>query len=320
MMVIDLHWATKMNFRDEIDNVIRGKRLYSIGKRLPSSWEEGFRTWLPLAEAGDSQAQFNVGVCYSLGTGVDLDFAQAYQWFQKAAAQGEPRAHYNLSMMFAEGHFVQQDPDHARALIEKAAALGEERATRQMTIARAREAFKEGDRDTARELYRQGAALGIEEARAGLLACDVSLVSVSHGLEIHALGAPDDTSDADAAYFFTPSIRLTFKNNSDQTIRLKCWIEWHNEGEQNEKGSTDVIIEPRHQGDAAIDLYLLASDDHTWGKNAYWQRNLHAFSIRLNDKWYPFFIPAHPVWPDAACLEKALVANRKTFGIAGSGT
>lgn len=47
-----------------------------------------FHEWLPLAEQGSAQTQYNLGVMYGSGEGVPQDFAQAYAWLSLAAAQG----------------------------------------------------------------------------------------------------------------------------------------------------------------------------------------------------------------------------------------
>ena len=50
------------------------------------------REWRPLAEAGDADAQYNLGIIYGSGYGVAEDSVQAYAWFSLAAAQGNKSA------------------------------------------------------------------------------------------------------------------------------------------------------------------------------------------------------------------------------------
>ena len=40
------------------------------------------------AEAGDADAQYNLGWMYDEGEGVEQDFKEAVKWYQKAADQG----------------------------------------------------------------------------------------------------------------------------------------------------------------------------------------------------------------------------------------
>jgi len=44
--------------------------------------------WLPLAEAGIPQAQYNLGVIYTNGDDVPRDYAEAYKWFAIALTAG----------------------------------------------------------------------------------------------------------------------------------------------------------------------------------------------------------------------------------------
>ena len=54
-------------------------------------FETAMKEWRPLAEQGDSYAQFNLGLMYDYGLGVIEDDTQAVYWFRKAAEQGEAK-------------------------------------------------------------------------------------------------------------------------------------------------------------------------------------------------------------------------------------
>src|SRR6186713_3119556 len=55
--------------------------------------------WRPLAEAGDADAQYNLGQAYKLGRGVPLDLRTAQGWYEKAARQGHPQAQAILGLI-----------------------------------------------------------------------------------------------------------------------------------------------------------------------------------------------------------------------------
>jgi TPR repeat protein len=80
--------------------------------------------WRPVAERGDANAEFNMGLLYSCGEGVPLDYAQAAEWYQKSAEQGVPAAEYNLAILYAKGQGVKQDKAEAAKWFTKAAAAG----------------------------------------------------------------------------------------------------------------------------------------------------------------------------------------------------
>ena len=63
----------------------------------------------PLADQGDADAEFALGVMYVRGLGVRQDDFEAVQWFRKAAEQGKLEAETNLGIMYAGGHGVMKD-------------------------------------------------------------------------------------------------------------------------------------------------------------------------------------------------------------------
>src|SRR5690242_9355435 len=54
------------------------------------------RLWHLLAERGDADAQFHLGVVYESGQGVLRSDAEAIKWYRKAAEQGDAVAQFNL--------------------------------------------------------------------------------------------------------------------------------------------------------------------------------------------------------------------------------
>ena len=83
-----------------------------------------FREWIPLAEAGNIDAQFNLGVMYSNGLGVSQDYAEAAKWFRLAAEQGLAEAQFNLATLYARGLGVPADRAIAAKWLRKAASQG----------------------------------------------------------------------------------------------------------------------------------------------------------------------------------------------------
>lgn len=125
------------------------------------AWERGdfpaaVRTWQPLADAGDADAQFNLAQAYKLGRGVPADltraeeyyrraalqghqkaeemyglalhqrdrFADAVSWLDRAAGRGEPRAQFVLGTMYFNGEGVAKDWVRAYALVLRAGDAG----------------------------------------------------------------------------------------------------------------------------------------------------------------------------------------------------
>ena len=87
-------------------------------------YEKAVSVWRPLAQAGDPDAQFNMGQANKLGRGVKADMAVALDWYRKAAAQGHVRAEDNLGLLM----FQQGERASALPYLQRSAARGEPRA------------------------------------------------------------------------------------------------------------------------------------------------------------------------------------------------
>jgi hypothetical protein len=72
------------------------------------------KLWLPLAEQGNSAAQFNVAVLLEKGLGVARDVATAARWYRMAAEQGDPEAQYDIAVLYETGSGVPKDAEAAR--------------------------------------------------------------------------------------------------------------------------------------------------------------------------------------------------------------
>lgn len=92
----------------------------------------------PLAEQGNANAQYNMGVIYDRGYGVERDYAKAHAWYEKAAAQGYAKAAHNLGVMYQTGHGVDVDNERAAYWFKKAAELGEPAAQNNLAVMFAR--------------------------------------------------------------------------------------------------------------------------------------------------------------------------------------
>ena len=81
-----------------------------------------------LAEHGNIEAQFNMGVMYADGEGVPENDSEAVKWYRKAADQGYARAQFNLGVMYANGEGVPENDSEAVKWYRKAAEQGIARA------------------------------------------------------------------------------------------------------------------------------------------------------------------------------------------------
>ena len=93
---------------------------------------ESVRETLKRAMAGDSEAQYNLGLMYYNGWTVSKDKREAARWYRAAAKQGDANAQYNLGFMYENGYGVTQDMAEAVRLYRAAAEQGHAIAQRNL--------------------------------------------------------------------------------------------------------------------------------------------------------------------------------------------
>ena len=76
------------------------------------------------AEAGDADAQLNLGYMYDHGDGVPENDVEAVKWFRLAADQGHATAQTNLGYAYFFGNGVPKDDVESYARFNVAGALG----------------------------------------------------------------------------------------------------------------------------------------------------------------------------------------------------
>jgi hypothetical protein len=158
------------------------------------AWQKGdyagaIAAWRPLAEAGDSDAAFNLGQAYRLGRGTQTNLGAAQTWFERAARnghvdaqttlglllfqngnqtgglrwlrqaadQGEPRAMLVYGTALFNGDGITQDPVLGYAYVSRAAAQG---------LAPAKDTLEQLDKLLPVEDRKKGVALAIAKSKA----------------------------------------------------------------------------------------------------------------------------------------------------------
>lgn len=120
---------------------------FVVGEAVAGAFEDGmaaynrrdyataFREFLPLAQAGDRNAQDGLGLMYEKGQGVTQNYKKAVNWYRLAAKQGNLQAQYDLGLMYEIGHGVGQDDVRAFMWIYLAAAGNDDAAKKLDTAA-----------------------------------------------------------------------------------------------------------------------------------------------------------------------------------------
>ncbi len=93
-------------------------------------YDKAIAIWSKLAERGDAQAQFDLGVMLHNGCGVDKDFKESIYWLEKAADQHHADAENYLGAIYTTGFGAQQDIEKATHFLKRAMEHGNEPARR----------------------------------------------------------------------------------------------------------------------------------------------------------------------------------------------
>jgi hypothetical protein len=102
------------------------------------------------ADAGDMDAQFQIGLQYASGVVGAPDYAQAAQWYFKAAEQNHALAQFNLGIMYAHGQGVAQNDAEAGSWFRKAAQQGDAGAQHNLGMSLYRASIRDASEDAMR--------------------------------------------------------------------------------------------------------------------------------------------------------------------------
>ncbi len=84
--------------------------------------------WEPLAENGNSSAQYNIGWMYHNGYGLSINDEKALYWWFKSAAKGDANSHFALGDLYSQGQGVEKNLAIALGWYISAALKGHEPA------------------------------------------------------------------------------------------------------------------------------------------------------------------------------------------------
>lgn len=161
-----------------------------MGLAMPAGAAPDLNALQAKAQAGDAQAQFQMGEAYRSGKGVAADPEAAIMWYRRATAQGHIRAGEELGFaLFAHG-----DRREAMPYIEKAAARGEARAFYLLGTAHFNGDYTTRDWPLAYAQTERAAAAGLSAAQKNLELMDHYLL-------------PADKAKADQILATLPTVR-----------------------------------------------------------------------------------------------------------------
>ncbi len=114
--------------------------------------------WMQAAQAGNPEAQTNVGEIYERGLGTEPNYETAALWYKKAADQGYSRALFNLGTLYEQGQGVPQDKLQALNLYRQAWGLPEDSLIYRSAAAQEQESLRA---ELQRQLTEKESQIGV---------------------------------------------------------------------------------------------------------------------------------------------------------------
>lgn len=142
--------------------------IYAGGQDMTKDDKQAVDWFRKAAEQGHMEAQTKLGFMYATGKGVAQNNSLAVYWCYKAAEQGDVIAQYNLGLIYEKGQGVVKDNSLAVSWYSKASAQGHARAQYNLGDMYANGVGVAKDNKRAADLYRKAATQGLAEAIAAL--------------------------------------------------------------------------------------------------------------------------------------------------------
>ena len=141
----------------------QGREAYVNG-----DYERAFRIILPLARAGDSEAQKMMGIMYDYGHGVEADPVKSLDWYTRSAKQGQTAVQYQLGAKYFRGDGVEKNHQEAVKWWQMAADGGQVDAQFNLGLLYFRGSTIESNDEKAVQLFKQAARQGHSHAQYSL--------------------------------------------------------------------------------------------------------------------------------------------------------
>ncbi|MED5533183.1 MAG: SH3 domain-containing protein, partial [Pseudomonadota bacterium] len=180
-MASEIAWAQSADVQRAID-------AYNEG-----DYAAAMAVWEPLANQGNRDAQFAMGVLYYEGHGVNKNLDEALAWFRKAADSEHPTAMFNLGVAYWEGRGLSQNYAQAVDWWERAAESGDVASQYNLGLAYYLGKGAQKDVDQARNWLTQAAEKGHADAQHVL-----GIIDEKYTKSQTASSATSDTSTASA--------------------------------------------------------------------------------------------------------------------------
>ena len=125
-MAADFDQTQRLANQGDVDSQFNLGLMYSQGEGVRQDYSKARQWYEKAANQGSAEAQANLGYIYQYGEGVRQDYAKAREWYTKSANQGIAEAQFNLGLMYSQGEGVRQNRAIAKEWFGKACDNGDQ--------------------------------------------------------------------------------------------------------------------------------------------------------------------------------------------------
>ncbi len=157
--------------------LFKNKDYFALGVKAyqQGNYPEMISNWEKAVEQGNTNAQYNLGICYENGRGVEKNLKKSFDLFYNAAQNNHIGSQYKIGVYYAKGIYVLRNIKDAMKWLEKAAQQGDKTAIAQFDLLKneisngvlvkkllncAKIEEKENDLEKALNDYEQAAEIG----------------------------------------------------------------------------------------------------------------------------------------------------------------
>lgn len=226
----------------DLDEVLRNTSMANYkgyAEFKMAHYDNARKIWKALAQRGNAEASFNLGVLYEDGLGVSQSLSQALLHYETAATGGSFKAQYRLGLLYFTGKKVPLDKAKAKRWLTKAAAEGDSDSIDMLSILsgansserdkvflRAETAHASGDYHQAAQIWQQLADDNDVTSRTRLAWLYEKGLGVKRNLNHAAVLFRQSAmhGDADAQYALAVMLQ-TGKGQTKNLQESKLWLQ-----------------------------------------------------------------------------------------------
>lgn len=225
----------------DLDEILRNTSIANYkgyAEFKMAHYDNARKIWQALAQRGNPEASFNLGILYEDGLGVQQSIEQALLHYESAATGGSFKAQYRLGLLYFTGKKVPLDKVKAKRWLTKAAAEGDSDSIEMLAILNgsnlndrdqafllAETASASGDYNQAAKIWQQLADNNDVISRTRLAWLYEKGLGVERNLKHAAVlfRQSAENGDADAQYALAVMLQ-TGKGQVKNLIESKLWL------------------------------------------------------------------------------------------------